>query len=129
MDQEQSRALENAFIDGFRHARDKQGFLRLAQIPLEIEQPGRLGLKLMHVVIEEVFEVGRASPGFASPELVYHPLPGERVSTKARLRFRYISADALRDLSMSEVLTYSSVENYHHEHGEHPHAHAPHNHD
>jgi hypothetical protein len=131
MDQEQYRALEGAFIDGFREARDKQGFFSLARIPLELPQSGGPGLKLMQVVIEEVYEVGRASPGFASHELVYHPLPGKLISTEARLRFRYVSTDTLRELSLSEVLARSSTNPNRHDHGahEHPHNHQHHHHD
>lgn len=104
MTHEEHHALERAFIDGFRQAGDKQGFLRLARIPLELARPGRPGLKLMQVMIADVFEVGRASPGFASRELVYHPLPGKLVTARARLLFRYVSADELCELGLAELL-------------------------
>ena len=104
MRNEEQAALESAFIDGFRQARDKQGFLRLAQIPLELDRPGQAGLKLMQVVIEEAFEVGRASPGFGSRELVYHPLPANLVTAQSQLHFRYVSADTLRELTLAEAL-------------------------
>jgi hypothetical protein len=41
---------------------------------------------LLDVVLEDSFEVGRASPGFASRELVYHPLPG-KLATRLPLCF------------------------------------------
>jgi hypothetical protein len=104
MTHEEYHALEHAFIEGFRQAGDKQGFLRLARIPLELDRPGRAGLKLMQVVVEDVVDVGRASPGFASRELVYHPLPAKLVTARARLRFRYVSADDLAEFSLAEVL-------------------------
>jgi hypothetical protein len=104
MTHEEHLALETAFIEGFRQAGDKQGFLRLARIPLELDRAGQPGLKLMQVVIEDVVDVGRASPGFASRELVYHPLPATLVTMRARLRFRYVSADHLSGLGLAELL-------------------------
>ena len=132
MKKEDYAALESAFVDGFRQARDKQGFLRLTRIPLELEGAGQAGLKLMQVVIEEAFDVGRASPGFGSRELVYHPLPGNLVTTQSQLRFRYVSADELRELTLAEVLgNRVGVEpesGHHHHHGSNGHAHH-HDHD
>jgi hypothetical protein len=132
MRKEEQAALESAFADGFRQARDKQGFLRLAQIPLELEGAGQAGLKLMQVVIEEAFDVGRASPGFGSRELVYHPLPGNLVTTQSQLRFRYVSADELRELTLSEVLgnraTAEPESGRHHHHAANGHDHH-HGHD
>jgi hypothetical protein len=119
MRKEDYAGLESAFADGFRQARDKQGFLRLAQIPLELEGAGQAGLKLMQVVIEEAFDVGRASPGFGSRELVYHPLPANLVTTQSQLRFRYVSADELRELTLAEVLSSRAAvepESGHHHH-------------
>ncbi len=141
MTHEEHASLESAFIDGFREARDKPAFLRLARIPLELEAPGRAGLKLMQVVIEDAYEVGRASPGFGTRELVYHPVPVSRVSGIAQLRFRYVSADELRELTLAEVMTdhpaaSPSVDAHHHHHAtdaghshdqHHPHSH-PHRH-
>jgi len=108
MDHAEYHAAETAFIEGFRQVSDKLGFLRLARIPLELELPGEPGLKLMQVALEEVFEVGRASPGFASRELVYHPLPGSLVTSETRLSFRYVSAVAVRELSLAELLARSN---------------------
>jgi hypothetical protein len=124
MTHEEYHALEQAFIEGFRRAGDKPGFLRLAQIPLELDRTGQAGLKLMHVVVEDVAEVGRASPGFASRELVYHPLPAKLVTSRARLRFRYVSADDLKEFSLAELLDQRPAEiatgagRHHHHDGE-----------
>ena len=128
MEHEDYEALESAFIDGFRGAGDKQGFLRLAHIPLELHQPDRPGLKLMQVLVEEVFEVGRASPGFASRELVYHPLPGPLVTARAKLRFRYVSAEDLSELSLAEVLARSEKAMHHHHQAHHDHDDHHHHH-
>jgi hypothetical protein len=135
MTHEEHLALETAFIEGFRQAGDKQGFLRLARIPLELDRAGQPGLKLMQVVIEDVVDVGRASPGFASRELVYHPLPATLVTMRARLRFRYVSADHLSELGLAELLDQpppASVghahrhdpRHYHHHHDGEDHAHC-----
>jgi len=103
MTPEEHAAVESAFISGFRHAHDKLGFLRLARIPLELHRAHKPGLKLMQVVIEDTYEVGRASPGFASRELVYHPLPGKLVTAAARLRFRYVSAEDMCEFDLSAL--------------------------
>jgi hypothetical protein len=123
MDHAQYHAVEDAFVAGFREAPDKAGFLALARIPLEL--PGGEGpsLKLLEVVLEDSFEVGRASPGFASRELVYHPLPGKLVTSRTRLAFRYVSSERLRELSLAEVLELSGVEveeHHHHRRNGHP---------
>jgi hypothetical protein len=115
---------------------DKQGFLRLARIPLELDRAGQPGLKLMQVAIEDVVDVGRASPGFASRELVYHPLPATLVTMRARLRFRYVSADHLSELGLGQLLDqpppgpvgearrHDPRPHHHHHHGE-DHAQCP----
>ena len=133
MSQEEHAALESAFIDGFRAAHDKPGFLRLAQIPLELDAGEKPGLKLMQVAIDEVFDVGRASPGFGTRELVYHPVPASLVAGIARLRFRYVSADELRELTLAEVLGYRSIAQNGHAHShmrdhDHHHGHGHHHH-
>jgi hypothetical protein len=130
MDHEQYHAAEGAFIDGFRAAADKQGFLALARIPLELDDGDGPSLKLVEVIFADSFEVGRASPGFASRELVYHPLPGKLVTSRTRLAFRYVSIARARELSLAEVLERSGValrmgaEGHHHHAGQgHAHGH------
>ena len=120
MDHEQYHAAERAFIDGFRAASDKQGFLALARIPHELPDSDGPSLKLVEVILADSVEVGRASPGFASRELVYHPLPGKLVTSRTRLSFRYVSLARMRELSLAEVLERSgvalSLEDGHHHH-------------
>jgi hypothetical protein len=117
MDHAQYHAIEDAFIAGFRHAPDKAGFLALARIPMELPGGAGPGLKLLEVVLEDSFEVGRASPGFASRELVYHPLPGKLATRRTRLAFRYVSSERLEELSLAAVLASSGidVEEHHHQ--------------
>jgi len=110
VDHEQYHAAEDAFIDGFRTAPDKLGFLCVARIPLELPAGGdEPGLKLLEVILEDSFEIGRASPGFGTRELVYHPLPGKLVITRRRLAFRYVSLTERRDLTLAEVLAGSGA--------------------
>lgn len=129
MDHEQYHAVEDAFIAGFRTAPDKAGFLALARIPLELADGDGPSLKLIEVILAESFEVGRASPGFGSRELVHHPLPGKLVTSRTRLSFRYVSIARVRELSLAEVLERSGVEmrmgvEGHHRHAHNGHAHA-----
>ena len=127
MDHEQYHAVEDAFIAGFRTAPDKAGFLALARIPLELADGDGPSLKLLEVILAESFEVGRASPGFGSRELVHHPLPGKLVTSRTSLSFRYVSIARAHALSLAEVLERSGVEmtmsDGHHHHGRHGHAH------
>ena len=118
MTPEDHQAIESAFIEGFRSAGDKLAFLRLARIPLELARADKPGLKLMQVLIEEIHEVGRASPGFASRELVYHPLPGKLATAKARLAFRYVSTDDVCELGLADLL-HGPAEPLH-DHQDHP---------
>ncbi len=126
MDHEEYHAVENAFIEGYRQVADKLGFLRLAQIPLELTEAEGPSLKLIEVVFEEVFEVGRASPGFGSRELVYHPLPSKLVGSRTRLLFRYVSSSGVKDLSLADLLApagFGAEHDHHHHGGGHAHDH------
>jgi hypothetical protein len=109
VDHAQYHLIEAAFIEGLRQAPDKAGFLALARIPFELGDGEGPGLKLLEVVLEDNIEVGRASPGFASRELVYHPLPGKLVTTRTRLAFRYVSSTRLIEISLAELLERSGV--------------------
>jgi hypothetical protein len=106
MAHEDLHAAEAAFVEGFRAASDKQAFLTLARVPLELAASDGPNLKLVQVLLEDTIEVGRASRGFASRELVYQPLPAALVTSATRLRFRYISAETVRELSLAELLAW-----------------------
>lgn len=100
IDHEESGLLEAAFIDGFRTASDRRGFLRLAAVPDELPH----GLKLVEVRIEDGYTVGSAAPGFASAELVYQPLPNGMIRGSSRLVFVYVSISQRRELSLADVV-------------------------
>ncbi len=97
------RLLEAAFIDGFRAAPDKASFLRLAGVPLEWRDGDGQGWKLLEVRIADSFAVGAATPGFATPELVYHPFPGAMIRQTTDLSFVYRTLSETRTLSWAEA--------------------------
>jgi hypothetical protein len=97
--EDEIKVLEAAFIEGFRHASDKLGFLRLGHIPLELPHGG----KLVEVALEENFEVGIVSPGFAQRSLVYHPLPTRLVQNRVTLHFIYQSPEGRRAQTLAEI--------------------------
>lgn len=100
---EELRAVEAAFIAGFREASDKQAFLRLSGIPLSLERPGATALKLIEVKLAENYRVGSASPGFATRELSYQQLPAALVGHTTSLVFVYVSADAVVEKTLAEI--------------------------
>lgn len=104
MDDEHQHRLEHAFIDGFRAAQDKQAFLHLSGIPYELDADGAPSLKLIEIRVEETFEVGSVTRGFASPELVHHALPAEMIGRHTRLSFAYVSTHERRELRFAEIV-------------------------
>ena len=100
---EEMKAVEAAFIAGFRDAPDKQAFLRLSGIPLSLERPGATALKLIEVKLTDSYQVGSASPGFATRELSYQPLPAALVGHSTSLMFVYVSADSVAEKRLAEV--------------------------
>jgi hypothetical protein len=128
MENDEHRLVEVAFIDGFRAASDRRGFLRLAAIPDELPD----GLKLVEVRIEDRYTVGSAAPGFASSELVYHPLPAELIRGENELVFVYVSSAKKREFSLAEVLALRRFQPAEHSHADTPesgsHRHRHHRH-
>jgi hypothetical protein len=100
----EERILAEAFIDGFVAADDKVSFLRLANIPFEINSAEGTSLKLVDVEVNNAFQVGTASPGFASKELVYHPYPGSMVRERTEMIFVYVSMRERREINLLEHL-------------------------
>lgn len=86
------QVLCEQFIDGFRTAKDKQAYLRLAGVPLEIEDSaGGPMLKLVDVQLTTEWQVGTASPSFGTQELSYLPFPGEMITERTNMGFVYVS--------------------------------------
>ena len=92
---EELLVLTTQFIDGFVAARDKMSYLRLASVPLEIDDPeGGPKMKLVDVQLTTEWQVGTASPSFGSQELSYLPYPGDLVTERTNLGFVYVSLRA-----------------------------------
>ena len=100
---EELKAVEAAFIAGFREAPDKQAFLRLSGIPLSLDRPGATALKLIEVKFADKYLVGSASPGFASRELSYQPLPAALVGHSTSLLFVYVAVDSMVEKPLAEI--------------------------
>ncbi|MET1415638.1 hypothetical protein ABVF61_25430 [Roseibium sp. HPY-6] len=99
------QALATSFIDGFRAADDKTSYLRLAGVPFH--RPGSDSL-IQHLVDAKIvsnWQIGTASPAFASRELVYMPFPGEMVSGRETMTFTYVSLTERTDIDLITVLT------------------------
>ena len=101
---EDLQTLTAQFIAGFQAASDKTSYLRLAGIPFEIDGAGGPPLKLVDVAMTTDWQVGTASPAFASRDLSYLPLPGDLVTERTNLRFVYVSLTDRRDVDLRTVL-------------------------
>ena len=99
------QVLADAFIEGFRTARDKAAYLDLAGIPREIAcREGGAALKLVDVEATTRWQVGTASPAFGARELSYLPFPGGMIRERADLCFVYVSLDRKEVVDLREFL-------------------------
>jgi hypothetical protein len=96
--------LTTAFIEGFRAAADKPSYLRLAGVPQSRPGPDGLTMHLVDVTITANWQMGTASPAFASRELVYLPYPAKMVSEREDMRFTYVSITSRSDVSVQDIL-------------------------
>ena len=94
------QVLATQFIDGFQQAKDKQAYLKLAGVPLEITPGDGPALKLVDVQLTTEWQVGTASPSFGSAELSYLPFPGEMITELTNMSFVYVS---MRDKRMVDL--------------------------
>jgi hypothetical protein len=92
------------FIDGFTAARDKAAYLRIAGVPLEIDGPGGLPLKLVDVTLTTEWQVGTASPSFGTRELSYLPFPGEMIAERTNMGFVYVSMDEKKVVDLRDFM-------------------------
>ncbi|GAB2188138.1 hypothetical protein [Roseibium sp. LAB1] len=102
---EELQALAVSFIDGFRAAEDKTSYLRLAGVPFH--RPGADGL-VQHLVDAKIvsnWQVGTASPAFASRELVYMSFPGSMVNARETMTFTFVSLTQRADIDLVDILT------------------------
>lgn len=101
---EELKVLMTSFIEGFRGAKDKTSYLRLADIPFS--KTGTDGLK-MHLVdtnITSNWQIGTASPAFGSRELMYMPYPGDMVTERENMIFTYVSLTEREDVDLNTLL-------------------------
>lgn len=101
---EELATLGAAFIDGFRQAADKTSYLRLAGIAFEREGADGLSMKLVDAAFVSNWQLGTASPGFGSRELVYLPYPGAMVSARETMSFTYVSLTQRADIDLLALL-------------------------
>lgn len=102
--QEELKVLATSFIEGFRQAKDKTSYLRLADVPFHKEGEDGLTMHLVDANIVSNWQIGTASPAFGSKELVYLPYPGEMVAERETMKFTYVSLTERLDLDLMEVL-------------------------
>ncbi|MHA7772822.1 hypothetical protein [Roseibium sp. M-1] len=98
------QALATSFIDGFRSAEDKTSYLRLAGVPFHRPGPDGLIQHLVDAKIVSNWQVGTASPAFASRELAYLPFPGAMVKAREKMTFTYVSLTARADIDLNTLL-------------------------
>ena len=98
------QVLAEQFIDGFRTAKDKMSYLRLAGVPLEREDEGGPALKLVDVQLTTEWQVGTAAPSFGSRELSYLPFPGEMITERTNMGFVYVSLERKSVLDLRTFL-------------------------
>lgn len=101
--------LTAQFIDGFREAKDKMSYLRIAGVPFERPDPdGGPSLKLVDVSLTTEWQVGAASPAFGSRELSYLPFTGEMVAERTNMGFVYVSLAQKSVVDLRDVLAAAS---------------------
>ncbi len=105
--------LEQAFIAGFTTAHDPQAFLKLAGIALQLD-----AANLVDVRVEHTCTVGVVSPGFATTDLAYQPLPHELTQKSSHVVFVYVGRDGPKQLSFADVAPATAQPSNHHHHGE-----------
>lgn len=101
---EEIKVLTTAFVDGFRLSEDKTSYLRLANIPFNREGSDGLKMHLIDVQIISNWQIGTASPAFASRELSYMPYPGKMVTERETMQFTYVSLTERADIDLVTIL-------------------------
>ena len=101
---EEIQALATSFIDGFRAAEDKTSYLRLANVPFQQTGVDGLTMNLVDASISSNWQIGTASPAFASRELVYMPFPGNMVQHRETMTFTYVSLTERKDVDLLKII-------------------------
>lgn len=98
------QALATSFIQGFRSAEDKPAFLELSSIPKKRTGSDGLTMHLIDVSIASNWQMGTASPAFASRELVYLPYSDSMISERETMTFTYVSLTERDDVDLINIL-------------------------
>jgi len=101
---EELKVLATSFVENFRNAQDKTSYLRLAGIPFQRKGQDGLTMSLVDTAINANWQIGTASPAFASRELVYMPFPGDMVSHRESMTFTYVSLTQREDVDLLTLL-------------------------
>ena len=101
---EEIGALCAAFVEGFRAASDKPSYLKLAGIPSKRTGEDGLAMYLVDAAITSSWQLGTASPAFASRELSYLPYPGAMVNERETMTFTYVSLTGRADVDLTELV-------------------------
>ncbi|MDJ0613921.1 MAG: hypothetical protein QNJ29_09595 [Rhizobiaceae bacterium] len=101
---EELQELATSFIEGFRSSTDKTSFLRVSNIPFHKEGTDGLKMNLVDASINSNWQIGTASPAFASRELVYMPFPGNMVQHRETMTFTYVSLTERDDVDLLDLL-------------------------
>ena len=96
--------LSTAFIEGFRSAADKNSFLRLSGVPFHRQGVDGRTMHLVDASIVTNWQLGTASPGFASSELVYLPFPGSMIGERESMTFTYVSLTQRADIDLIDLI-------------------------
>ena len=96
--------LATSFVENFRAAQDKTSFLRVSNIPFHIHGSDGLKMNLVDASIHSNWQIGTASPAFASRELAYMPFPGSMVELRETMKFTYVSLTQREDVDLIELL-------------------------
>lgn len=101
---EELKVLATSFVENFRTAEDKTSYLRLAGIPFQRKGNDGLTMSLVDTAINANWQIGTASPAFASRELVYMPFPGNMISHRESMTFTYVSLTQREDVDLLTLL-------------------------
>ncbi len=108
MDHDSYHILEDMFINGYKAAKDKLVYLRLAHIPFQLpaidHSSADSALYLKEVKIETLYEVGSVSPTFGTDQILHQMYPNEMVRAQHSLRFIYVRTDGIVEKSLHELL-------------------------
>ena len=119
MDHDTYHRLEDMFAEGYRAARDKLVYLRLAHIPFELpvnpDSDSDFRMHLKSVRIEEVFEAGSITPAFGSNRLIHRMYPHELVESRKSLKFVYVHHDGVIEKSLHELFGLIIEDSDHHD--------------